>query len=151
MSHSQHPNTPQAQDGALAGGEAPPTGSPVTQLLARAQQGDHRATDELFPIVYDELRELAQRFLREESHAKTMQATALVHEAYLRLVGPSQTPWENRAHFFGAAARARERNRIKRGGGARPVPLDESLVVGKETADTDLVGLDDALTKLAGG
>jgi RNA polymerase sigma factor (TIGR02999 family) len=135
-----------------------PSPSPVTHLLARAQQGDHQATDELFPIVYGELRELAQRFLREESHAKTMQATALVHEAYLRLVGPSQTPWENRAHFFGAAARAirriltdhaRERNRIKRGGGARPVPLDESLVVGRETADTDLVGLDEALTKLA--
>ena len=64
----------------------------VTMLLARAQGGDQQATDELFPIVYDELRELAERFMRDESKAKTMQATALVHEAYMRLVGPNQTP-----------------------------------------------------------
>jgi RNA polymerase sigma-70 factor (ECF subfamily) len=121
--------------------QAAATGSGVTQLLARAQQGDARATDELFPIVYEELRSVAERFLHGESNARTMQATALVHEAYLRLVGPSQTPWENRAHFFGAAARAirriltdhaRDRRRLKRGGGARPVPLDEALVVSPE-------------------
>ena len=130
----------------------------VTQLLVRAQAGDAKATDELFPIVYQELRELAQRFLKDESKAQTMQATQLVHEAYLRLVGPAQTAWENRAHFFGAAARAirriltdhaRERNRIKRGGGNKPVPLDEDLVVGASAASTDLIGLDEALTKLA--
>src|SRR5688572_8821769 len=78
----------------------------VTQLLAEAQGGDAAATNELFPILYDEMRELAARFLHDERSAHTLQATALVHEAYLRLVGPAQTPWENRAHFFGAAARA---------------------------------------------
>lgn len=146
-------------DDQLAAGGARANQPEVTQLLVRAQAGDAKATDELFPIVYQELRELAQRFLRDESRAQTMQATALVHEAYLRLVGPSQTPWENRAHFFGAAARAirriltdhaRERNRIKRGGGNRPVPLDEDLVVGGSGDNkTDMVWLDEALTKLA--
>ncbi len=129
----------------------------VTQLLDRAQQGDPRATDELFPIVYDELRTIAARFLHDEGRAQTMQATALVHEAYIRLVGPNQTPWENRAHFFGAAARAirriltdhaRLRNRIKRGGGLGRATLDEALVVSTES-EVDLVGLDEALTKLA--
>lgn len=130
----------------------------VTVLLARAQDGDRQATDELFPIVYDELRELAERFMRDESKAKTMQATALVHEAYMRLVGPNQTPWENRAHFFGAAARAirriltdhaRERNRLKRGGGVAAVALDEALVVASDAATFDFVGLDAALARLA--
>ncbi len=129
----------------------------VTMLLARAQDGDRQATDELFPIVYDELRELAERFMRDESKAKTMQATALVHEAYMRLVGPNQTPWENRAHFFGAAARAirriltdhaRERNRLKRGGGVAAVALDEALVVASDAATFDFVGLDAALARL---
>lgn len=129
----------------------------VTMLLARAQEGDRQATDELFPIVYDELRDLAERFMRDESKAKTMQATALVHEAYMRLVGPNQTPWENRAHFFGAAARAirriltdhaRERNRLKRGGGAAAVTLDEALVVTQDAASFDFVGLDAALARL---
>jgi RNA polymerase sigma factor (TIGR02999 family) len=130
----------------------------VTVLLARAHGGDRQATDQLFPIVYDELRALAERFMREESKAKTMQATALVHEAYMRLVGPNQTPWENRAHFFGAAARAirriltdhaRERNRLKRGGGASAVPLDEALVVTQAAESFDFVGLDAALARLA--
>ncbi len=134
-----------------------PRQSAVTHLLDRAQHGDARATDDLFPIVYEELRSIAAGFLRDESNAQTLQATALVHEAYLRLVGPSGTRWENRAHFFGAAARAirriltdhaRQRNRIKRGGGVRPVPLDEALVV-PPTPDVDFVVLDDALTRLA--
>jgi RNA polymerase sigma-70 factor (ECF subfamily) len=129
----------------------------VTMLLARAQGGDQQATDELFPIVYDELRELAERFMRDESKAKTMQATALVHEAYMRLVGPNQTPWENRAHFFGAAARAirriltdhaRERNRLKRGGGVAAVALDEALIVAPDAGTFDFVGLDAALVRL---
>jgi RNA polymerase sigma-70 factor, ECF subfamily len=130
----------------------------LTVLLARAQGGDSQATDELFPIVYDELRGLAERFMRDESKARTLQATALVHEAYMRLVGPSQTPWENRAHFFGAAARAirriltdhaRERNRIKRGGGMKPQSLDDALVVSEAETGVDFVGLDSAMDKLA--
>ena len=130
----------------------------VTELLVRAQSGDAKATDELFPIVYDELRGLAHRFLSGESKAQTLQATALVHEAYMRLVGPNQTPWENRAHFFGAAARAirriltdhaRERDAQKRGGGSKPVSLDEALVVCAGEPDVNMVNLDAALTRLA--
>lgn len=130
----------------------------VTQLLARAQKGDAGATDELFPIVYEELRALAAGFMQGESRATTMQATALVHEAYLRLVGPNQAPWDNRAHFFGAAGRAirrilvdhaRERNGLKRGGGKRPVSLDEALVVASDDSSDGLVWLDESLTELA--
>ena len=144
----------------------PPSGGPqhqaaVTQLLIRAQGGDSRATDELFPIVYDELRALAAGFMQGESRAQTMQATALVHEAYMRLVGPNQAPWDNRAHFFGAAARAirrilvdhaRERNGLKRGGGKRPVSLDDALVVAPEEvggSDAGMMCLDEALSALA--
>lgn len=131
----------------------------VTQLLIRAQEGDSKATDELFPIVYDELRNLAYRFLSGESKAQTLQATALVHEAYLRLCGPDQSPWQNRAHFFGAAARAirriltdhaRERDAQKRGGGRKAASLDEALVVVAGEPTVNMVSLDAALTKLAG-
>ena len=137
--------------------EPTPLNPAVTQLLDRAQQGDPRATDELFPIVYDELRTIAARFLHDEGRAQTMQATALVHEAYLRLVGPNQPPWENRAHFFGAAARAirriltdhaRARASIKRGSGARPVQLDEQLVVSSDVPE-NLIALEVALEKLS--
>src|ERR1043165_9526501 len=78
----------------------------VTGLLARASSGDASATDELFPVVYQELRALAAHHLAEERAGHTLQPTALVHEAYLRLVGPGQGAWQNRAHFFGAAATA---------------------------------------------
>ena len=106
--------------------------------------------------MYEELRAIASKFLRSEGSAHTLQATALVNEAYLRLVGPSNPAWDSRAHFFGAAARAirriltdhaRQRHRVKRGAGARPMPLDEALVVSAE-AETNFVGLDEALTKL---
>lgn len=140
----------------------PPSPAPsprpaVTQLLSRAREGDARATDELFPIVYEELRSIAARYLHAESNAHTLQATALVHEAYLRLLGPDDTPWENRAHFFGAAAtairriltdHARHKNRVKRGGGHRPVSLDEALVI-QQDADEQLVDIDQALARLA--
>lgn len=157
------------ESGAVCMDPTPPTrpaGNPaVTQLLVRAQSGDQHATDELFPIVYDELRALAAGFLQGESRAQTMQATALVHEAYLRLIGPDadeQASWDSRAHFFGAAARAirrilvdhaRARNGLKRGGGARPVSLDEALLVGAAGdapgSDAGMVCLDHALSKLA--
>jgi RNA polymerase sigma factor (TIGR02999 family) len=137
---------------------SPTRNQALTQLLARAQGGDAKATDELLPIVYDELRSLAAGFLRSEGSAQTVQATALVHEAYLRLVGPDLAKWENRAHFFGAAAQAirrilvdhaRERNALKRGGGRKPISIDEAptLVVG--APNEDMLGVDRALTRLA--
>ncbi len=142
--------------------EHPPSASGghplVTQLLAEAGKGDAKATNELFPIVYEELRMLAARFLKDESRAHTLQATALVHEAYLRLVGPGQTPWQNRAHFFGAAAtairrilidHARGKSRVKRGEGQKPLALDEGAVVSAESPER-LIDFDAALEKLAG-
>ncbi len=136
----------------------------MTQLLADAQRGDAAATNELFPIVYEELRSLASRFLHDERTAHTLQATALVHEAYLRLVGPAQTPWENRSHFFGAAAKAirrilidhaRTRSRVKRGGGgiggdgpAQRVALDEGMLVSFDQPQR-MIDFDSALARLA--
>jgi RNA polymerase sigma factor (TIGR02999 family) len=129
----------------------------VTTLLARAGQGDGRATEDLFPLVYEELRDLAQRFLSGERRDHTLQPTALVHEAFMRLVGP-EVQWENRAHFFGAAARAirriltdhaRTKDRVKRGGGVRPVSIDDVEVAAADVRDLDMVGLDAALTALA--
>jgi RNA polymerase sigma factor (TIGR02999 family) len=129
----------------------------VTILLSRLEKGDRQATEELFPLVYSELRVLAERFLAGERRNHTLQPTALVHEAYLRLVGPDAS-WESRAHFFGAAAtairriltdHARTRDRLKRGGGKRPVSLDDAEVVAEDVRDHDLVGLDEALTALA--
>ncbi len=129
----------------------------VTVLLSRVEKGDRQATEELFPVVYAELRELAERFLAGERKNHTLQPTALVHEAYLRLVGP-EASWESRAHFFGAAAtairriltdHARSRDRLKRGGGKKPVPLEGADVAVECAEEHDLVGLDEALTSLA--
>lgn len=146
-----------------------PDQTAVTQLLARAGRGEAQATNELFPIVYDELRSIAASFLRGESNAQTLQATALVHETYMRLVGPGETPWENRAHFFAAAARAirrilvdhaRGKARVKRGGAGvggggevhkvsrSAMSLEDVAAVSSESS-LDMVGLDAALTKLA--
>ncbi len=129
----------------------------ATQLLADWRNGDHSALNQLLPIVYDELRHLAKGYLNRERPDHTLQATALVHEAYLRLVDQRDTCWENRAHFFGVAARlmreilvdhARGRNAAKRGGAVRDLPLDE--VVGFfEERDVNLVALDEALNHLA--
>jgi RNA polymerase sigma-70 factor, ECF subfamily len=129
----------------------------VTVLLSRVEKGDRRATEELFPLVYEELRTLAEKFLASERKNHTLQPTALVHEAYLRLVGPEGS-WENRAHFFGAAAtairriltdHARTRDRLKRGGGKRPLSLEDADLVAEDVREHDLVGLDEALTALA--
>ena len=129
----------------------------ITVLLSRVEKGDRHATEELFPVVYAELRELAERFLAGERRNHTLQPTALVHEAYLRLVGPDAS-WESRAHFFGAAAtairriltdHARSRDRLKRGGGKKPVSLEEAEIVAASAEEHDLVGLDEALTSLA--
>jgi len=117
--------------------------------------GDRAATDELFPLVYDELRRLAAEAMGHERSSHTLQATALVHEAYLRLVGPEEG-WENRGHFFGAAAQAirrilvdhaRARQSLKRGGDWDRVSLDERAMEG--TSAVDLLALDEALGALA--
>lgn len=129
----------------------------VTQLLVRGSHGDKAALDELFPLVYAELRELAGRYLRREGAGHTLQPTALVHEAYLRLVDQRSVDWRNRAQFFGVAAEmmrrilvnhAQARHAAKRGGRAPRLSLDEAVSVFEER-DVDLVALDEALTDLA--
>lgn len=130
----------------------------VTRLINEAASGDRHASAELLPLVYDQLRRLARSKVREERAGQTLQATALVHEAYLRLVGTRDgKKWDGRGHFFAAAAEAmrrilidnaRRRDRLKRGGGAHTTPLDEMQITIKVPAD-DLLALDEALTKLA--
>lgn len=131
--------------------------SDITSLLERASSGDSRAADSLLPLVYGELRAHAERLMQQERIDHTLQATALVHEAYLRLVDQTRVEFNSRGHFFAIAARAirqilvdhaRTRGRAKRGGGAAPVPLDEGLVSAYEKS-TDLLALDEALEKLA--
>ena len=106
--------------------------SDVTRILDRVQQGDPKATEELLPLVYEELRKLAAHKMANEAPGQTLQPTALVHEAYLRLVGTSDPPWDNRAHFFAAAAeamrrilvdKARRKRSLKHGGGLERVDL----------------------------
>jgi RNA polymerase sigma factor (TIGR02999 family) len=129
----------------------------ITQLLLAWSEGDREALDRLFPLVYAELRRLARSYMRKERAGHSLQTTALIHEAYLRLIDAAQVEWQNRAHFFGVAARAmrqilvamaRERACQKRGGGARQVSLDEAVMIDKGT-DEDLVALDEALGALA--
>jgi RNA polymerase sigma factor (TIGR02999 family) len=129
----------------------------VTQLLLDWSNGDREALDRLMPVVYDELHRLAARYLARERTDHTLQPTALVHEAYLQLVDQSRVDWQNRAHFFGAAARlmrrilvdhARARNAAKRGGGEYNVPIEQVAEL-SEKADLDLIALDEALTELA--
>ena len=132
----------------------PPPG--VTQLLVEWRRGNQAALDELFPIVYDELRRLARSYLRQERPGHTLQPTALVHEAYLRLVGQRSVSWENRAQFFGLAAQmmrrilvnhALGRHAAKRGGDVRRIPLDDALEA-LESRHVDVIALDSALTAL---
>lgn len=130
----------------------------VTQILARIDSGDPRASAELLPLVYDELRKLAARRLANEQPGLTLQPTALVHEAYLRLVDADRPPrWESRGHFFAAAAQAmrrilveaaRRRKSLKRGGTLNRVDVDLAEVE-LNAGPVDLVDLDEALTKLA--
>ena len=127
-------------------------------MLSRWRQGDAVALEHLLPLVYDELRRHAGRYMRNEREGHTLQATAVVHEAYLRMVGQTDPHWENRKHFFAVAAQvmrhllvdhARSRRYAKRGGGLRKVSLDEALEVGSEPPD-NLLELDEALSRLAG-
>ncbi|HYE62373.1 MAG TPA: sigma-70 family RNA polymerase sigma factor [Phycisphaerales bacterium] len=128
----------------------------VTQLLNAISGGDSRASAELLPLVYEELRKLARSYMARESAAQTLQPTALVHEAYIRLLGGQDLGWDSRGHFFGAAAmamrrilveRARARGRIKRGGDRARVELGDEPMR-EEPTGTDLLALDEALDKL---
>ena len=128
----------------------------VTQLLVQARAGDRAALDGLMPLVYDELRLIAARYLRKERPGHTLQSTALVNEAYLRLVD-QRSGWQNRAHFFGVAARiirsllvdhARARLASKRGGAKLTVCLDEAIALPGER-ELHLIAVDDALTALS--
>ena len=133
-----------------------PRANPTALLLAW-NRGEPDALDALLPLVYEELRRLAAGYMKRERSGHTLQATALVNEAYLRLIEVRQVQWQNRAHFFAMAARlmrrilvdaARSRGHQKRGGGAPMLSLDEALVVPTEPGK-DLVALDEALTALA--
>jgi RNA polymerase sigma factor (TIGR02999 family) len=131
----------------------------VTRTLNAIGQGDPRAAAQLLPLVYDELRRLAARRLAQEKPGQTLQATALVHEAYQRLVGPEKArQWDGRGHFFAAAAEAmrrilvenaRRKRRIKHGGGMQRVELDDD-VLAVEGPGEDVLALDEALQELAG-
>jgi RNA polymerase sigma factor (TIGR02999 family) len=129
----------------------------VSQLLLAWSEGDRAALDQLMPLVYAELRQLAKSHMRRERAGQTLQTTALIHEAYLRLIDADRVRLENRAHFFAAAARvmrqvlvdlARERGSRKRGGAARRVSFDEAMAVGRQH-DEGLLALDEALGALA--
>ncbi len=133
--------------------------SDVTRILSAIEQGDPQAAEQLLPFVYDELRKLAALKLMQEKPGQTLQATALVHEAYLRLVNAAKIQrWDSRGHFFAAAAeamrrillnRARDKKRAKRGGERHRVDLDQ-IEIALDTNDEELIALDDALTQLAG-
>jgi len=134
-----------------------PSPQEVTQLLLAWSNGDQTALEKLTPMVYEELRRLAHRYMRRELPGHTLQTTALVNEAYLRLIDAGNLRWQNRAHFFAISAQlmrrilvdfARRRNFLKRGGEAQQVSLDEALVIAN-ARDSDLVALDEALSELA--
>jgi RNA polymerase sigma factor (TIGR02999 family) len=134
-----------------------PAPQEVSQLLRAWSEGDQDALDKLMPLVYDELRLMAKRHMDRQSPGHTLQTTALIHEAYLRLVDQKEARWQNRAHFFAVAARAmrhilvdyaRARHAAKRGGAGHVVSLDEAAVVSEERT-SEMVALDDALESLA--
>ena len=135
-----------------------PPSNQVTRLLLNWSHGDREALDELMPLVYQELRKLASSYLRSERPDHTLQPTALIHEAYLRMVGHDMPEWQSRAHFFGVAARlmrqilvehARTRHALKRGGDQQKISLEDAsqVFIGDDAAK--LLALDYALTKLA--
>jgi len=134
-----------------------PKSKGITELLRRWSEGDGTVLDELAPLVYDQLRRLARQWLAGERSDHTLQSTALVHEAYLRLVGRDSPHWQNRAHFFAVAAQlmrrilvdhARRRRAAKRGANPFLLTLDESVALPKQR-QVDLVALDDALNGLS--
>jgi RNA polymerase sigma factor (TIGR02999 family) len=136
---------------------SPEPSADVTQLLVSWSMGNQAALEKLMPLVYSELRRLASAYLRRERADHTLQSTALVHEAFLKLVNQRDVEWRNRAHFYGIAAQmirrilvdyARSHHAEKRGSGAVKLALDEALGVPQKT-DLDLLGLNDALEQLA--
>jgi RNA polymerase sigma factor (TIGR02999 family) len=129
----------------------------VTLMLQQLSAGNREILDKLIPVLYDELRRLAAYYLRQERGNHTLQATALVHEAYLRLVDQREVQWQNRNHFFGVAAQvmrrilldyARKHEAVKRGGSALHISLDDAVVLCEENA-AELIALDGLLTRLA--
>lgn len=137
--------------------ERPPTEA-ITELLRAWSDGEREGMDALVPLVYDELKRQARRYLRRERGGHTLQTTALVNEAYLRLIDQRNVRWQNRAHFFGIAAQmmrrilvdyAKNRKSLKRGGAAENLPLDEAFAIAAEERDLDLLALDEALNRLA--
>jgi RNA polymerase sigma factor (TIGR02999 family) len=130
----------------------------VTRILNAIEQGDPKAEDDLLPLVYEELRLLAAQKLSHEPSGQTLQATALVHEAYIRLVGEDDRNWDSRGHFFAAAAEAmrriliesaRRKKTSKRGGGQKRLDLSESILISKDDAALDeIIAIDEALDKL---
>ena len=134
-----------------------PSSENVTQLLLDWRNGDQTALDRLMPMVYEELRRMANHYMRNERRGHTLQTSALINEAYLRLVDHENIEWQNRAHFFGVAAQAmrrvlvdyaRSHGRLKRAGAVRQVSLDEAMTVAEDRA-AELIALDDALAELA--
>lgn len=130
----------------------------ITQMLKEWSEGNRQVLDHLMPLVYEELRRQASRYLRKERDGHTLQTTALIHEAYLKLIDQNQVKWQNRSHFFAIAAQAmrrilvdyaRERHREKRGGAAENLPIEEAAFVVSTEKSVDLVALDEALTRLA--
>ena len=134
-----------------------PSSQELTRLLLAWRNGDQEALERLTPLVYGELRRMAHRFMLRERPDHTLQSSALVNEAYIRLIDCRQVGWQNRAHFFGIAAQmmrqilidhARSHARAKRGGALRQVSFEETALVSEERA-AELIALDDALTSLA--
>lgn len=134
-----------------------PSPQQITRLLVAWSNGDRAALDELMPLIYGELRRMARRYMAGQPQDHTLQTTALIHEAYIKLAGQEEKRWQNRAHFFGVAAQAmrhilvdhaRTRHAAKRGGAVRAFSLDEAAVLADDQAAT-LVALDDALKSLA--
>jgi RNA polymerase sigma factor (TIGR02999 family) len=131
----------------------------VTRILSAIEQGEPQASEQLLPLVYDELRRLAAEKMAAEKPGQTLQATALVHEAYLRLVGAEEAPhWDGRRHFFAAAAEAmrrilvenaRRKQRVRHGGGLQRVELDDDFLAVEGPAE-DVLAIDEALNELAG-
>jgi RNA polymerase sigma factor (TIGR02999 family) len=129
----------------------------ITEWLTAWSQGDQTALEKLMPLVYSELHRMAKRYMERENPGHTLQTTAVIHEAYIRLANQREPRWENRAHFFGVAARimrhllvdyARARNRMKQGGDAQHISLNQAAIVSPEPA-AELIALDDALNALA--
>jgi len=135
-----------------------PTQDQVTQLLQRWSEGEEDARTKLMDVVYAELRDLARRYLRKERSGHTLETSALVHEAYVKLIDQNRVQWQSRSHFYAIAAQtmrrilvdhARSHTYQKRGGGARKVSIEDALQIGDVDRAPDLVALDDALKRLA--